>query len=145
MFVRTLVMRTHLSGAGSWLRRLVSRVAHPLLSAAGRLGKTGVVATITAALTDPTCRRLLGKAATVIGRGVGWLARKVYTGIDGGLRLFGRPGNRMADALFAGVVSLGGKMASVAAPVVRSGWGCGESTATGRRRCRLQLCRWSRS
>ncbi|GAC1611641.1 MAG: hypothetical protein NVS3B26_26540 [Mycobacteriales bacterium] len=41
-----------------------------------------------------------------------------YRGIDRGLRLFGKPGQKTADLLFAGVRSLGGKIASVPAPVV---------------------------
>ncbi len=117
-YVSRLIMSSRLGAATSWLRRVASRLIQPLLSLSHRLAATGVVAGITSAVTSPTGQKVLKKAGLLFGRACGWLARTVYSGVDHGLRMFGRSGNKAADLLFAGVVSIGGKVAAVAAPVV---------------------------
>jgi hypothetical protein len=100
------------------LRRFALRLSRPLLAAAQRLGPSGVVAGVTAVVTNPLCRQVLNRVGRGLARGFGWLARKAYSAVDRGLRLFGKAGNKTADLMFAGVVCLGGKIAGVAAPVV---------------------------
>ncbi|GAC1444893.1 MAG: hypothetical protein NVSMB55_22840 [Mycobacteriales bacterium] len=77
-----------------------------------------MAAGVTAVLTSATCWRGLSKVGSVLGNGLGWLARTVYNGTDRGLRVLGKPGLEATDLLFAGVVWLGGKIAGIAAPVV---------------------------
>jgi len=69
--------------------------------------------------TSPIARRLLQKAGGSCLRALSWLGRTAYSGIDRGLRLFGKAGHRAAGALFALVVTVGGRVAAVATPVVR--------------------------
>jgi hypothetical protein len=117
-YVSRIAYKLHLDRAVSWLRG----AAAPLLTAVGRLasslGRTGVLATATALVTSPIGRALLDVAGRALGKLVGWTARNVYRGLDRVLRCFGKPGNKVADTLFAGIVSLGGKIAAVAGPVV---------------------------
>lgn len=82
------------------------------------LGKTGPVAAATGVLTSPAGRAVLNSAGPLLGKFVGWMARETSSGIDRILRCFGKVGNKATDNLFAGVVSFGGRVASVAAPVV---------------------------
>ena len=82
------------------------------------LGRTGRLAAVTGLVTSPTGRAALNSAGRLLGKVIGWSARKAYSGIDRVLRCFGKVGNKAADKLFAGVVSLGGKLATVATPVV---------------------------
>ncbi len=60
----------------------------------------------------------MNSAARTLGTLVSWVGRTTYSGVDRGLRCFGAAGNKVADKLFAGVVALGGKVATVATPVV---------------------------
>jgi len=117
-YVGRLIHRLHFDTATSWLRRAASRLAQPLRAASSVLGKTGLMAAVTSVVTSPTGRAVLNRAGRMLGKIVGWMARKTYSGIDRVLRCFGTLGNKAADKLFAGVVSLGGKVASVASPVV---------------------------
>ena len=82
------------------------------------LGWTGWVASVTGLATSATGRAALNSGGRLLGKLVGGAARKTYSGIDRVLRCFGKAGNNAADKLFAGVVSLGGKIAIVATPVV---------------------------
>ena len=117
-YLSRVAHKLHLDGAVSWLRRTAVRLAQPLKAVSSALGKTGLLAAATSLVTSPTGRAVLNSAGRMLGKAIGWLARKTYSGLDRGLRLFGKAGNKAADKLFAGVVSLGGKVASVAAPVV---------------------------
>lgn len=117
-YVGRLYRSTPLTGGGSWLRRAAGRLLKPLVTITSRLGKTGLVAGLLTVATSPTARRLIKKAGSTCVRGLSWLAGGIYSGIDRGLRLFGKPGNKVADALFAVVVQVGGHIALVAAPVV---------------------------
>ncbi len=117
-YVGRLYRSTRLVGVGSWLRGLTGRIIQPVLTTTSRLGKTGVIAGLLTLATSPIARRLLHKAGGSCLRPLSWLARTASTGIDRGLRLFGKAGNRAADALFALVVTVGGRVAAVASPVV---------------------------
>ncbi len=90
-----------------------------MLTTTSPLGKTGVIASLLTLATSPMARRLLQKAGGSCLRALSWLGRTAYSGIDRGLRLFGKAGHRAAGALFALVVTVGGRVAAVATPVVR--------------------------
>jgi hypothetical protein len=117
-YLRRAVHALHLDAAASWLRRIALRAARPLVAVASRLGTSGVLAGATALITSRTGRSLLNSTLRATGRTLSWTARAAYSLLDRGLRCFGRVGNQAADKLFGGVVSLGGKVAAVAAPVV---------------------------
>ncbi len=117
-YVGRLIHKLHLDSAASWLRRTAVRLAQPLKAASSVLGKTGLVAAATGVVTSPTGRAVLNTVGRTLGKLIGWTARKTYSGIDRVLRCFGKLGNKAADKMFAGVVSLGGKVATVATPVV---------------------------
>lgn len=117
-YVASLFRSSGMAGAASWLRGSLARIGRPLMTAAARLGRTGVLAGVTSIVTSPTGQAVIRKVGGFLGRALGWVARKTYSLVDRGLRCFGRTGNKAADALFSGVVSLGGKLASLAAPVV---------------------------
>ena len=117
-FVRRVLHKLHLNRAASALRRLASKLFRPIAAAASRLGTSGLVAAVTGVVTSPAGRAVLGRVGRVLGRIGGWMARTAYSGLDRGLRCFGKAGNTAADKLFAAVVSVGGKIGSVAAPVV---------------------------
>ena len=117
-FISRLIHKLHLDRAVSWLRRAAARLGQPLRAVSSVLGRTGLLAAATSVVTSPTGRAVLNTAGRMLGRLVGWIACKTYSGIDRVLRCFGQAGNKAADKLFAGVVSLGGKVATVASPVV---------------------------
>lgn len=117
-YVSRLIQKLHLDSAASWLRRAAARLAQPLKSASSVLGWTGWLASVTGLATSPFGRAALNRGGRLLGKIIGWTARKTYSGIDRVLRCFGKVGNKAADKLFAGVVSLGGKIATVATPVV---------------------------
>lgn len=117
-FIGRLLRSTRLTPFVSPLRRFAIRLARPLLAAARRLGTSGTIAGVAGVLTSPACRQVIRTVGRGIGQAFGWLARKAYSALDQGLRLFGKAGNKAADLMFAGVVSLGGKVAAIAAPVV---------------------------
>ena len=117
-YVSRLIHKLHLDSAASWLRRSATRLAQPLKAASSALGKTGLLAAATGVVTSPTGRAVLNSAGRTVGKLIGWTARKTYSGIDRVLRCFGKTGNTAADKLFAAVVCLGGKVATVASPVV---------------------------
>ena len=117
-YVGRVIHKLHLDSAASWLRRMAVRLGQPLRAAGSVLGRTGLLAAAAGVLTSPTGRAVLNGVGRLLGKAVGWIARKTYSGIDRVLRCFGQVGNKAADKLFAGVVSLGGKVATVAAPVV---------------------------
>jgi hypothetical protein len=73
---------------------------------------------VTAVVTSPTGQAVLTAAGRALHTGDGWLARKAYSLLDRGLRCFGARGNKAADKLFAALVSVGGRVAEMAAPVV---------------------------
>lgn len=117
-YLSRAVHAMHLDAAVSWLRRVALRAARPLNAIVTRLGTSGVLAAAAAVVTSPTGRALMNSALRAIGKALGWIARTAYNALDRGLRCFGSLGNKAADKLFAGVVSVGGKVAAVAAPVV---------------------------
>ena len=117
-YVGRVIHKLHLDSAAAWLRRMAVRLGQPLRAAGSVLGRTGLLAAAAGVLTSPTGRAVLNGVGRLLGKAVGWIARKTYSGIDRVLRCFGQVGNKAADKLFAGVVSLGGKVATVAAPVV---------------------------
>lgn len=117
-YLSRLVHKLHLHSAASWLHRAVARLTQPLAKAASRLGKTGLLAAATGIVTSPTGHAVMNKIGRLLAKTVGWVARETYSGIDRALRCFGSAGNKAADTLFSGVVSLGGKVATVATPVV---------------------------
>ncbi len=117
-YLSRAVNALHLNTAVSWLQRTVSRLVRPVAQVASRLGTSGLLAATTGVVTSPTGRALLNAAGRALGKLLGWVARNTYSGVDRVLRCFGRVGNTAADKLFAGIVSLGGKVATVATPVV---------------------------
>lgn len=117
-FIGRVLHKLHLHKAASALRRLASKLVRPVAATASRLGTSGLVAAATSVVTSPTGRAVLTGVGRVLGRIGGWAARKAYSGLDRALRFFGKAGNTAADNLFAAVVSVGGKIGSVAAPVV---------------------------
>ncbi|MDP9443745.1 MAG: hypothetical protein M3P83_05105 [Actinomycetota bacterium] len=117
-YLSRLAHKLHLDAALSWLHRTTSYVMRPLTSAAQHLGRSGLVAAVTAVVTSHTGRAVVDSAARTLGTLLSWLARTTYSGVDRGLRCFGVAGNKVADKLFAGVVALGGKVATIATPVV---------------------------
>jgi hypothetical protein len=117
-YVSRLAHRLHLDAAVSWLHRTASHITRPLSSVTRHLGRRGLLAAVTAVVISPTGRAVVDSAARTLGKTLSWLARTTYSGVDRGLRCFGAAGNKVADKLFAGVVALGGKVATVATPVV---------------------------
>ncbi len=117
-YVGRLTHQLHLDSAASWLRRGAARLAQPLQALSSALGNSGLVAAATGVFTSPTGRTALHSAGRTLGKLIGWTARTTYSGLDRVLRSFGKLGNTSADKLFAGIVSLGGKVATVATPVV---------------------------
>lgn len=117
-YVGRAIHKLHLDSAASWLQRRAVRLAQPLRLAGSVLGRTGLLAAATGVVTSPTGRAVLNGVGRLLGNAFGWLARTTYSGIDSALRCFGKVGNIAADKLFAGVVSVGGKVATIAAPVV---------------------------
>jgi hypothetical protein len=121
IYLSRLAHKAHLDAAMSWLHRAASRVAHPFGFMAQYLGRSGLVAAVAAVVTSPIGRAIVDSTARTAGRGISWLASTAYSGADRGLRCFGATGNKVADKLFAAVVALGGKVATIATPVVQSG------------------------
>ncbi len=117
-YLSQLVHKLHLDAALSWLHRTASYITRPLVAGAQHLGRSGLLAAMMAVVTSPTGRAVVDSTARTLGAGAGWLARTTYSGVDRGLRCFGAAGNKVADKLFAGVVALGGKVATIATPVV---------------------------
>ena len=117
-YMTRAVHALRLDRAVSWLRRVAARVVRPAAAVAARLGRSGLVAGAAAVASSPTGRAALSSVGRLAGKALSWLARTAYSGLDRLLRCFGRIGNQTADKLFVGVVSLGGKVAAVAAPVV---------------------------
>ncbi len=117
-YLSRAVHALHLDATVSWLRRAASRLTRPGAQVASRLGTTGFLTAATGVVTSPTGRALLNAAGRALAQLLGWVARKTYSGVDRVLRCFGKVGNAAADKLFAGIVSLGGKVATVATPVV---------------------------
>jgi len=94
------------------------RLLRPMSKVASSLGRTGVLAAATALVSSPTGRAVVNSVGRTLGKLAGWMARTGYSGLDRALRCFGSAGTKVADKLFSGVVSLGGKIAAVAGPVV---------------------------
>jgi hypothetical protein len=116
-YVKRLVQSASMSRAGQWLRRVLTPIVRPLAAVAARSSRTWIGAAV-AVVSSPTGRAVLDAAAGLLGKGMRWVASQSYDLVDRGLRLFGKPGNKAADKLFSATVSLGGRLASVAAPVV---------------------------
>ncbi len=117
-YLSRLAHKFHLDAAVSWLHRTASHVTRPLVAVAQHLGRSGLLAAVTAVVSSPTGRAVVDSAARTLGKTLSWLVGTAYSGLDRGLRCFGAAGNKVADKLFAGVVALGGKVATIAAPVV---------------------------
>jgi len=117
-YLSRLVHTLHLNRAVSWLGGAAARLLTPMSKLAGSLGRTGVLAAAAALASSPTGRAVVNSVGRTLGTLGGWMARKVYTGLDRALRCFGKAGNKVADKLCSGIVSLGGKIATVAGPVV---------------------------
>jgi hypothetical protein len=117
-YVSRLAHKLHLDAAVSWLRRTGLHVTRPLGSLARHLGRSGLLAAVTAVVSSPSGRAVVVRAARTLGKTLSWLVRTAYSGLDRGLRCFGAAGDTVADRLLAGVVALGGRVATVAAPVV---------------------------
>ncbi len=117
-YVSRIAHKLHLDRALSWLRGAAARLLEPVSRLTSSLGRTGVLAAATAVVTSPTGRAVLNVAGRALGKLFGWTLGKVYSGLDRALRCFGKPGNKAADKLFSGIVALGGKIATVAGPVV---------------------------
>ncbi len=116
-YVKRLVQSASMSRAGQWLRRVLTPIVRPLPAVAARSSRTWIGAAV-AVVSSPTGRAVIDAAAGLLGKGLRWLASSSYDLVDRGLRLFGKPGNKVADNLFSGSVSLGGRLAGIAAPVV---------------------------
>ncbi len=116
-YVRRLVQSASVRRVGQWLRRVLTPILRPLAAVAARMSRTWV-GTAVAVVSSPTGRAVIDAAAGLLGKGLRWVASKSYDLVDRGLRLFGKPGNKVADKLFSATVSLGGRIASIAAPVV---------------------------
>ena len=117
-YLGRLLHKVHLDSTVSWLHRAALRLTQPLSSVTGHLGRTGLLVAATGVVTSPTGRTVLNRIGRLLGQVAGSVARRTYSGIDRGLRCFGKVGNKAADQLFASVVSVGGRVATVAGPVV---------------------------
>jgi hypothetical protein len=106
-----------MSRVGQWLRRVLAPIVRPLAAVAARSRRPRIGAAV-AVVCSPTGRAVLDAAGGLLGKGLHWVASKSYDLVDRGLRLFGKPGNKVADKLFAATVSLGARIACMAAPVV---------------------------
>ncbi len=116
-YVKRLVQSASMHRVGQWLRRVLTPVVRPLAAVVARLSRTWI-GTAVAVISSPTGRAVIDAAGGLFGRGLRWVASKSYDLVDRGLRLFGTHGNKAADKLFSATVSLGGRIASIAAPVV---------------------------
>ncbi len=117
-YLSRLVHTLHLNRAVSWLGAAATRLLRPMSKLASSLGRTGVLAAATGLVASPTGRAVVNSVGRTLGRLSGWMARTVFSGLDRVLRCFGSAGNKVADTLLSGVVSLGGKIAAVAGPIV---------------------------
>jgi len=117
-YLSRLVHTLHLHRAMSRLGGAAARLLRPMSKLVGSLGQTGVLAAATALVASPTGRAVVNSVGRTLGTLAGWTARKVYSGLNRVLRCFGTSGNKVADTLLSGIVSLGGKIATVAGPVV---------------------------
>ncbi len=116
-YIKRLVQSASMHRVGQWLRRVLTPIVRPLAAVAARLSRTWV-GTAVAVVSSPTGRAVIDAAGGLLGKGLRWIATKSYGLIDSGLRCFGKPGNKVADKLFSAMVSLGWRIASIAAPVV---------------------------
>ena len=117
-FIGRLVTALHLSRPLGLITAWRPRLVRYAKWSGHRLGRLGVVSGIGSVVTHPQGQALIRNAGRFLGRVVGWLARTTYRAVDSGLRLFGRPGNRAADALFAGSVRIGGPIGHAASGAV---------------------------
>lgn len=117
-YLSRVAVGAHLQQVPGWVQRLAARVTAPLNGLSRHLGRTGLLAAAAGLVTSPLTRALLDSATRLAGRGIGWSARKAYSGLDKGLRCLGPVGDAVADKLFLAVFSFGGKIATVAGPVV---------------------------
>ena len=117
-YLGRLVHTLHLNRAVSWFGGAAARLLRPMSKLASSLGRTGVLAAAAGLVASPTGRAVVNSVRRTLGGLGGWMARKVYSGLDRVLRCFGKSGNKVADTLFSGIVSLGGRIAAVVGPVV---------------------------
>ena len=73
-------------------------MVRPLAAVAARLSRTWI-GTAVAVVSSPTGRAVVDASARLLGKGLRWIATKSYDLVDSGLRLFGKPGNKVADKL----------------------------------------------
>lgn len=92
-----------LAGKLSWLVRAVKTV--------------GIIESATLAVASERGQQVIKTAVSGVVRAATWVAEKVYSAFDWTLRLFGKPGNRLADWIWGKVVATGKRIAAVAAPV----------------------------
>ncbi len=120
-FLARLVTRLHLQTPLSWVRSTTAHVISTGGLVARRLGMPGAAAAAAAVavVTSPTARRALrplvaGTACTA--QSVLWAAARAA---DRGLRLFGAPGSRVADALGRQVAHLQVRLDQLLAPLAQ--------------------------
>ncbi len=117
-YVSRLVAGLRLRAPLSWAHRAGKDLLRTVSALGAAVDWSGIWAAVTAVVTSPTGQAVLTAAGRALRTAGSWLARKAYSLLDRGLRCFGTPGNRAADQLFAATVSVGGRIAEVAAPVV---------------------------
>ncbi len=118
-FLARLMTRLHLQTPLSWVRSSAARVSSTAGLVARRLGMSGAAAAAVAVLTSPTARRALRPLVTATartGQSIVWAAARTA---DRGLRLFGAPGSRVADALGRQVAHLQVRLDQLLAPLAR--------------------------
>ncbi len=104
-YIAQVAHKVHIDAALSWSRRVALRVSRPVLHVASKIGAGGSVAALVGTVTSTTGRAVLSRVGRAVDTALGWVARKTYSGFDGVLGCFGKPGQKAADKLFAGVVS----------------------------------------
>src|SRR5947209_1878522 len=107
-FVARLVRWLHLTKPLGWLAGGTSWARKYLRWASTRLGTAGRFAAAASAVTSSRGQAVIRKVARGFGRALHWCGRTAYKAVDAGLRLFGKPGNKAADAMFDTAVKTGG-------------------------------------
>ncbi len=118
-FLARLVTRLHLQTPLGWVRSTTARVISTAGLVARRLGMSGAAAAAVAILTSPTAQRALRPLVTATASTAQSMLRTAAGTADRGLRLFGAPGHRAADALSRQVAHLQVRLDQLLAPLAR--------------------------
>ncbi len=118
-FLARLVTRLHLQTPLGWVRSTTAHVISTGGLVARRLGTSGAAAAAVAVLTSPTAQRALRPLVTATASTGQSVLRGAARTADRGLRLFGAPGHRAADALGTRLVALQVRLDQLLAPLAR--------------------------